>query len=64
MLTVRVRNVFTSPDDIGEYSVNVMVNNLPIWNGNVTHDRKKGAGELLRQIAQHLDMGRQHGSHI
>lgn len=55
MLTVRAVNIFTDPQDHATYTVSVFINDKPIWNGEVGHDRPEGAAGLLRRIADGME---------
>ena len=56
MLWLRATNIFTSPQDMGDYTVAVGVGDTPIWNGFIrNHYRPNGAAALLRQIAEQME---------
>jgi len=56
MLWLRAINIFTSPQDVGDYTVSIGINDNPIWNGFIrNHYRPDGAAALLKRIAEQME---------
>jgi hypothetical protein len=56
VLIVTAQNIFTDGQDKADYDVIVRINTRILWTGPVLlHDRKRGAAELLRKIAEEME---------
>jgi len=55
-LWIRATNISTNPQDEADYTVNVGINDNPLWNGYVrNHHRPDGVPALLRRIAEQME---------